>query len=202
MATPTGLEPAYSVLGPRRDFHSATGSNCSLAAPGGFEPPSSGSEPDILATERQGNELGPPGGIRTHVLLFRRQARHPLRYRRSMACPSGFEPETSGFGAQCRVRAGQTKNWWTRRELNSHLLGANQTCSRYHYAPMERGAGFEPARACFAGKPPHHGADRANLMERAMGIGPTSLDWQSRAQPLDHTRSIASGPFIYYYPRP
>ena len=91
---------------------------------------------------------GPPNWTRTSNLAGRSRARILLRLRRIMVGSAGVEPATAGFGDQRPQSLGDPKKqlwcyskkkWWTRRESNPHLLGANQMCSHYHYAP---GAGY------------------------------------------------------------
>jgi len=68
-----GFEPANQPFRKRR--HSPLCHRAKyLVASGGLEPPFSGSEPDVLAAERQGNKRGAPGETRTLGSAFRRRA--------------------------------------------------------------------------------------------------------------------------------
>lgn len=52
----------------------------------------------------------------------------------------------------------------------------------------DHGAGIEPANDTLCRRAPNQSACRGE-MERVTGVEPVSPDWQSRAQPLHHTRS-------------
>ncbi len=136
LVDPVRLELTSFPLGKGRASNCATGR---MAAAAGIEPTSSGSEPDILPIERHRNKLAGLAGLEPAT----------LRLEGGRTVRSCYRPNGRRRGTRTRIlhlrKVARIQlrlpsiHWWTRRELNPHLLGANETCCRYHYVPtLER----------------------------------------------------------------
>lgn len=143
MDSTAGIEPAPYALGKRRA--SCCASCCEWLRLGGLEPPSPGSEPGVLAAERQGTVDGLDGRTRTGVDRFRRSAQSPLCHV-EMVSTTGLEPGSFQLRRLARIPyATCSKDWWTLRGSNPHVpacrAGALPLVLKAH---MDRRCGVEP----------------------------------------------------------
>ena len=95
-------------------------SGASLVRPDGFEPPFTGLQPVVLPLDegRMPRRCGPLAGDRFGVLM----SMEPMR---------GFEPPSTSY-KDAVLPLNYIGKWWSVQESNPYLVGASDTCSRYH----------------------------------------------------------------------